>query len=115
MAFYYLKYVFVTCAYLGSDQRLRYAQDARGNRIMDFSFAGYRAGGVRLPLLPVIVTVSPSGADDTSNIQAALDQASLVVPDSRGFRGAVLRGNASGKTAINAHQLTKRNSIIFWL
>ncbi|OLE74140.1 MAG: hypothetical protein AUG74_03800, partial [Bacteroidetes bacterium 13_1_20CM_4_60_6] len=108
--------------YQGTDHRLHYAQDARGNRIMDFSYAGYQGGGVRLPTLPAILVVSPSGADDTANIQAAIDQVSARTPDSRGFRGAVLlnpqtynvsstlniaasgvvlRGSTSGRTIVN--------------
>ena len=34
--------------YVGADQR-HYGTDARGNRIMDFSHAGYNGGGVPLP------------------------------------------------------------------
>ena len=33
-----------------ANHRLHYGTDARGNRIMDFSHAGYRGGGVALPL-----------------------------------------------------------------
>jgi hypothetical protein len=35
--------------YVGGDNRLHYASDARGNRIMDFSHAGYKGGGVTPP------------------------------------------------------------------
>ena len=35
-------------AFEGADHRLHYRYDARGNSIMDFSSAGYRAGGVKL-------------------------------------------------------------------
>ena len=54
-----------TWAYSGTDQQLHYAQDAGSNRIMNFSFAGYKGGGVRSPVLPVVVTVTPTGGDDT--------------------------------------------------
>ena len=76
--------------FFGDDHRLQYKTDDQGNRIMDFSYAGYRAGGVDLPTLPVRFTVGPSGGDDTSNIQWAIDQVSALPPDERGFRGAVL-------------------------
>src|SRR5256885_7051688 len=51
----------------GDDHRLHYQQDVNGNRIMDFSSAGYKGGGVALPTgVPVRATVSPSGGDDTA-------------------------------------------------
>jgi hypothetical protein len=62
--------------------------DAEGDRILDFSYAGYMGGGVALPKAAVVATLAPSGADDTAAIQAALDAASkraLV----GGLRGAV--------------------------
>ena len=36
-------------AFGGPDHRLHYLTDNRGNSIMDFSSAGYRGGGVKLP------------------------------------------------------------------
>jgi hypothetical protein len=75
---------------MGADRRLHYKTDSLGNRIMDFSQAGYGGGGVRLPVSPVAVTLAPSGGDDTPAIQAAIDQVSAMPPDARGFRGAVL-------------------------
>src|SRR5262249_47852219 len=45
----------------------------KGDRIMDYSYAGYRGGGVALPMVPAAQTVMPSGGDDTASIQAALD------------------------------------------
>jgi hypothetical protein len=60
-----------------------------GDRIMDFSHAGYHGGGVALPMVPVAEMVSPSGGDDAGAIQAALD-AVAKRPLSGGFRGAVL-------------------------
>lgn len=76
--------------FFGPDDRLSYQNDANGNRIMDYSYAGYGGGGVALPVVPAAVTVNPSGDDDTSNIQAAIDQVSALAPDANGFRGAVL-------------------------
>ena len=76
--------------YTGADGKLRYATDARGNRIMDFSHAGYKGGGVPLPQVRVARTVRPSPGDNTAVIQAALDAVSAVPVDKEGFRGAVL-------------------------
>jgi hypothetical protein len=39
--------------YFDDQQRLHYGTDARGNRIMDFSHAGYKGGGVALPMVRV--------------------------------------------------------------
>jgi hypothetical protein len=62
-------------AYLGDDHRLHYKTDARGNRIMDFSAAGYRGGGVALPTVAVARRITPVPGDNTAQIQAALDEA----------------------------------------
>jgi hypothetical protein len=69
--------------------RLQYAADDAGNRIMDYSWAGYRGGGVSLPSVAARVTVSPSGKDDTAAIQSAIDTVSARRADRKGFRGAV--------------------------
>jgi hypothetical protein len=81
----------------GSDGRLVYRTLPTGDRIMDFSFAGYRGGGVPLPEVPVKLTVPAqsggdgSGADrdDAPTIQAAIDAVSKY-PVVDGFRGTVL-------------------------
>ena len=51
--------------YYDANHHLQYQTDPLGNKILDFSYAGYQGGGVPLPNLPVRVTVQPSGADDT--------------------------------------------------
>jgi len=76
--------------YYDSNGNLQYAQDANGNQIIDYSWAGYEGGGVSLPSVAPVVTVNPSGDDDTANIQAAINQVSSGTPDANGFRGAVL-------------------------
>jgi hypothetical protein len=63
--------------------------DAKGDRILDYSYAGYRGGGVRLPDVPVARNLAPSGGDDTAAIQAALDEVAAL-PPTAGVRGAVL-------------------------
>ena len=76
--------------HLDGQQKLRYATDQRGNRIMDFSHAGYKGGGVALPVVRVVRTLSASAGDTTALIQAALDEVSRGPIGSDGFRGAVL-------------------------
>jgi hypothetical protein len=68
---------------------LVYKSDADGNRIPDFSHAGYGGGGVPLPKAPVKKTVKPGSGDDGAAIQAALD-AVAELPLQNGLRGAVL-------------------------
>lgn len=67
---------------------LVYTYTSRGDRIPDFSYAGYEGGGVALPTVPATRTVKPSGADDTDAIQAAIDAVSAL-PLVNGLRGAV--------------------------
>lgn len=69
--------------------KLHYKTTLKGERIMDFSHAGYRGGGVALPVLPAKKEMAPSGGDDSAAIQAAIDQISAM-PLAQGFRGAVL-------------------------
>src|SRR5688572_11831194 len=77
--------------FVGSDGKLAYKTTAKGDRIMDFSHAGYMGGGVALPDVPVKITVQPTGGeDDTAAIQAGIDQVAKRPPDQNGFRGAVL-------------------------
>jgi hypothetical protein len=75
--------------YFGADHLLHYRTDGQGNRIMDFSYAGYKAGGVKLPDLPAVKHISPAEGDATARIQAAIDSVSKRLPDKAGFRGAV--------------------------
>jgi hypothetical protein len=69
---------------------LVYTPDARGNRIPDFSHAGYRGGGRALPDVPVRLVVGPGGGRDGARIQAALEAVARLPVDANGFRGAVL-------------------------
>jgi hypothetical protein len=72
------------------DGRLEYRLTPKGDRIMDFSHAGYMGGGVAIPDVPVVRRVKPTGSDDdTQLIQDAIDDVSAL-PLKNGFRGAVL-------------------------
>ncbi|HEY7337779.1 MAG TPA: hypothetical protein VH639_22995 [Bryobacteraceae bacterium] len=66
-------------AFGGPDHRLHYLIDSRGNSMMDFSFAGYRGGGVKLPAVAVVQRLTPATGDNTARIQAALDNATGAV------------------------------------
>jgi len=76
--------------YPGTDGRLVYEADEKGNKIPDFSHAGYGGGGVEPPQAPVVDTVEPGDGDDGARIQAAIDRVSQLTPDGNGLRGAVL-------------------------
>ena len=76
--------------HFGSDRKLVYATTPKGDRIPDFSSAGYRGGGIALPHATTRLKVSPAGgADDTPAIQAALDRVAMFTPETHGLRGAV--------------------------
>jgi uncharacterized protein (TIGR03435 family) len=68
---------------------LIYGRDKNGVTIPDYSFAGYRSGGVALPTVPAQINIVPTGADDTADIQHAIDTVSARPLDANGFRGAV--------------------------
>lgn len=76
----------------GKDGTLVYEANKRGDKICDFSFAGYEAGLKELPKdIKVITTLKPLGAgkDDTAQIQTALDTVGKNALDNNGFRGVV--------------------------
>jgi len=76
-------------AHLDANNKMVYKKDANGNRIMDFSTAGYMGGGLAIPFVDVKVTLSPTSDDQTTAIQNAIDKVAAM-PLVNGFRGAVL-------------------------
>jgi hypothetical protein len=66
-------------AFGGPDHRLHAIPDSHGNTIMDFSAAGYRGGGVKLPSAAAAQRLTPVDGDNTARIQAALDNATGAV------------------------------------
>src|SRR5581483_1440421 len=75
---------------LGKDGKLAYTAEASGDRVPDFSTAGYRGGGMAIPDVPVRVVVPRREGDNTARIQAAIDYVASLPADAHGFRGAVL-------------------------
>jgi hypothetical protein len=69
--------------------KLIYKMLENGDRIMDFSHAGYMGGGVNIPNVPVKITLHPMFGDNTDGIQKAIDEVSKMKLVN-GFRGAVL-------------------------
>jgi hypothetical protein len=74
---------------------------------IDFSYAGYEGGGKPLPHVKAVLVVKPTGTDDTTLIQTALDRIAARPVGADGFRGAVLL--AAGRFHVHG-QLTLRAS-----
>src|SRR4030095_16076340 len=75
--------------YPNSQGKLTYKTLDRGDKIMDFSYAGYLGGGVSIPSVPVKITLSPLAGDNTDTIQNAINEVSKMKMVN-GFRGTVL-------------------------
>ena len=77
----------------GKLEYLKYANTgdtAKVNQVPDFSWAGYKSGGVKLPEVPVVLTVEPVEGDNRANIQQAIDKVYSMASDAEGIRGAIL-------------------------
>ena len=72
------------------DGKINYSQDTKGNRILDFSYCGYKSSEQDIPNLKNVIFVSHIEGDASESIQRAINYVSGLKPDSRGFRGAVL-------------------------
>ena len=62
-----------TLVYPGTDGKLVYVADSLGNKIPDFSNAGYKGGGVPIPYVAIKATVWPVLFDNSASFQAAID------------------------------------------
>lgn len=96
------------------NDRLTYVSDADGNRIPDFSHAGYRGGGVPIPDVPVVVTINPVSGDNTQHIQNAINSLRNIPLDQNGIRGAVKLNpgeyHINGNLFINISGIVLRGS-----
>ena len=103
--------------WFNAEGKLEYKTTEKGDRIMDFSHAGYMGGGVALPDVPVKETISPpaDGADATRLIQDVLNEVSAMPFDDKGFRGAVLLAPGefviSSTLSIGASGVVLRGSV----
>ncbi len=99
--------------YPGKDGKLVYAPyTEQGDLIPDFSFCGYKGGGVSFPNVPVAITLEPGDftTDDSPRIQAAIDQLSQKKPDKNNIRGAILF--KKGKYRIDNTLWIKHSGIV---
>ncbi|PZP44478.1 MAG: pectate lyase, partial [Pseudopedobacter saltans] len=66
------------------------ADTVTGDRIPDYSYAGYMSSNEAIPFVDVKATVPIVKGDATSYIQAAIDYVSQLPLNKNGFRGAIL-------------------------
>jgi hypothetical protein len=94
--------------------RLMYQPDSMGDRIPDFSHAGYMGGDADIPIVKAVVYVPARPGDATLRIQSAIDHVSKRPPDATGFRGAVLLGpgrhDVAGSLKISESGVVLRGS-----
>lgn len=61
------------------------------NVVPDFSLAGYKKGGVAIPVVNDIkITLTATNGDNLSQIQTAINSVGNLTPDSEGIRGVIL-------------------------
>lgn len=81
---------------------------------IDFSYAGYEAGGEPIPLIRARISVTPTAGDDTALLQSAIDAVSAMPLGPDGFRGAVLlrpgRFHVQGRLRIASSGVVLRGS-----
>src|SRR6187549_3777306 len=71
--------------YPGVDGKLVYVADSLGNKIPDFSNAGYKGGGVAIPHLQAKAIVWPVPGDNSERLQKVIDSVSALPLDTYGF------------------------------
>lgn len=76
--------------YYGPDSTLQYITDNEGNRIPDFSYAGYKGGLEPIPEIPIVRVINPIEGDNTAHIQAVIQEVGNLPIGPDGFRGAIL-------------------------
>lgn len=102
--------------YVTSSGRLGYEAGKSGDRLPDFSYAGYMAGDEAIPEVPIriVVPINPTEEDATLRIQAAIDYVGALPADTSGIRGAVLleRGlyRLAGQLRISGSGIVLRGS-----
>jgi hypothetical protein len=97
--------------------RLVYYPDYKGNRLMDYSYAGYRGGGVPIPFVDNFIHRVAPNANNQTDMRTTIQNAINTVaarPLVDGFRGVVLLEpgvfRISGPLTINASGVVIRGS-----
>ena len=94
--------------------QLTYNERENGDRIPDYSYAGYELSEKEIPTIPNKIFIKHVSGDATDLIQSAIDYVSSLKPDANGFRGAVLLDKGSfeiaGELFIRASGVVLRGS-----
>jgi hypothetical protein len=81
---------------------------------IDFSVAGYRGSSSPLPTVSAVISLKPSGRDDTDLLQSAIDHVAALPLDAHGFRGAIFlysgQYHVTGQVRITASGIVLRGS-----
>lgn len=75
---------------IGTNGKLVYTPDSKGNVIPDFSGVGYMNSESPIPMIAVVKTVNAVVGDNWTNVQNAIDEVAALPLDSNGFRGTIL-------------------------
>jgi len=89
---------------------LKYNKDNQGFVLPNFSHAGYKGGGVELPEVATVKTISPIEGDNTKHIQEALDAIGAMPKNQVGIRGALLLN--AGKYNISGTVYLKYDGVV---
>lgn len=96
------------------DGNVSYPTDEKGNRVIDFSWCGYRNSSEPLPDVRNVVYVPWKEGDNTMRLQRAINYVSSLPADADGRRGAVLLGEGeftvSGSLRIGTSGIVLRGS-----
>lgn len=74
----------------GTNGKLVYTPDNKGNVIPDFSAVGFMNGEAPIPTISVVLTVNPVVGDNLANVQNAINQVASMPLDANGYRGTIL-------------------------
>ncbi|BCI62992.1 MULTISPECIES: hypothetical protein [Bacteroidales] len=99
-----------TLVNIGVSGKLDYNPDPQGYYLPDYSYAGYRNGEKKIPVVPVVKTISPVSGDNTAHIQAAIDEVGRRNLDVNGFRGALLL--QAGKYEVKGTLYVKYSGVV---
>lgn len=80
-----------TIVNFGTNGQLQYVADSNQNKVVDFSWAGYKNSNEPIPAITnIIATLTPVTGDNTAAINNAIQAAASVQPGTNGFRGVIL-------------------------
>ena len=100
--------------FYNDSNQLVYISDEEGNHIPDFSYVGYKNGEEPLPNIEVVLEISPISGDNTTHIQAAIDEVEAFPLNEDGHRGALLllpgEYPVSGQLIVNKGGVVIRGS-----